>query len=105
MELSVPFMLVIISIASLLAQWLAWRLRIPSILPLLLIGVLLGPGVHLLQPDILFGPLLFPLVSLSVAIILFEGALTLRFDEIRGLGGIVRNLVTVGMLITFAVTH
>lgn len=103
MELSVPFMLVIISIASLLAQWLAWRLRIPSILPLLLIGVLLGPGVHLLQPDILFGPLLFPLVSLSVAIILFEGALTLRFDEIRGLGGIVRNLVTVGMLITFAV--
>ncbi len=60
MELSVPFMLVIISIASLLAQWLAWRLRIPSILPLLLIGVLLGPGVHLLQPDILFGPLLFP---------------------------------------------
>ncbi|MRS16647.1 sodium:proton antiporter [Enterobacteriaceae bacterium RIT691] len=103
MELPVPFMLVIIAIASLLAQWLAWRLRIPAILPLLLIGVLLGPGLHLLQPDMLFGPLLFPLVSLAVAIILFEGALTLRFDEIRGLGGVVRNLVTIGMLITFAV--
>lgn len=103
MELPVPFLLVIIAIASLLAQWLAWRLRIPAILPLLLIGVLLGPGLHILQPDALFGSLLFPLVSLSVAIILFEGALTLRFDEIRGLGGVVRNLVTIGMLITFAV--
>ena len=103
MELSVPFLLVIIAIASLLAQWLAWRLRVPAILPLLLIGVLLGPGLHILQPDDLFGPLLFPLVSLAVAIILFEGALTLRFEEIRGLGGVVRNLVTVGMLITFTV--
>lgn len=103
MELPVPFLLVIIAIASLLAQWLAWGLRIPAILPLLLIGVGLGPVLHILQPDLLFGPLLFPLVSLAVAIILFEGALTLRFDEIRGLGGVVRNLVTVGMLITFAV--
>lgn len=103
MELPVPFLLVIIAIASLLAQWLAWRLRLPAILPLLLIGVLIGPALHILQPDLLFGSLLFPLVSLAVAIILFEGALTLRFDEIRGLGGVVRNLVTVGMLITFAV--
>lgn len=103
MELTTPFVLVMISIASLLAQWLAWRLRLPSILPLLLIGILLGPGIHLLQPDILFGSLLFPLVSLSVAIILFEGALTLRLDELSGLGGVVRNLVTIGMLITFAV--
>lgn len=103
MALPVPFLLVIIAIASLLAQWLAWRLRLPSILPLLLIGVLLGPVLHILEPDQLFGPLLFPLVSLSVAIILFEGALTLRFDEIRGLGGVVRNLVTTGMLVTFSV--
>ncbi|MGL4726655.1 MAG: cation:proton antiporter [Scandinavium sp.] len=103
MELPVPFLLVIIAIASLLAQWLAWRLRLPAILPLLLIGVLIGPALHILQPDLLFGSLLFPLVSLAVAIILFEGALTLRFDEIRGLGGVVRNLVIVGMLITFAV--
>ncbi|WP_234262335.1 cation:proton antiporter [Klebsiella aerogenes] len=103
MELPVPFLLVVIAVASLLAQWLAWRLRLPSILPLLLTGVLLGPALHIIQPDQLFGSLLFPLVSLSVAIILFEGALTLRFDEIRGLGGVVRNLVTTGMLITFSI--
>ncbi|WBF45841.1 cation:proton antiporter [Serratia rubidaea] len=101
MELSAPLMLVVIGLSSLLAQWLAWLLRLPAILPLLLFGIVLGPVVHLVQPDGLFGDLLFPLVSLSVAIILFEGALTLRVEEIRGLGGVVRNLVTVGMLATF----
>ncbi|ANS45082.1 cation:proton antiporter [Serratia inhibens] len=103
MELSAPLMLVIIGLSSLLAQWLAWLLRLPAILPLLLFGIVLGPAVHLVQPDALFGDLLFPLVSLSVAIILFEGALTLRVEEIRGLGGVVRNLVTIGMLMTFLV--
>ena len=101
--LSAPLMLVIIGLGSLLAQWLAWLLKIPAILPLLLLGVVLGPVTHVIQPDALFGNLLFPLVSISVAIILFEGALTLRVDEVRGLGGVVRNLVTIGMLVTFAV--
>ncbi|MGO4743256.1 cation:proton antiporter [Serratia quinivorans] len=103
MELSAPLMLVVIGLSSLLAQWLAWVLRLPAILPLLVFGIVLGPVVHWVQPDALFGDLLFPLVSLSVAIILFEGALTLRVEEIRGLGGVVRNLVTIGMLITFLV--
>ncbi|ANI30360.1 sodium:proton exchanger [Yersinia entomophaga] len=103
MELSPPLMLVVIGLSSLLAQWVAWLLRLPAILPLLLMGIVLGPLVHWVQPDLLFGDLLFPLVSLSVAIILFEGALTLRVEEIRGLGGVVRNLVTVGMLVTFSV--
>lgn len=103
MAMSAPLLLVIIGISSLAAQWVAWLLRLPAILPLLVFGILLGPVGHVLQPDALFGSLLFPLVSLSVAIILFEGALTLRFDEIQGLGKVVRNLVTIGMLITFLV--
>ncbi|MFH8133018.1 cation:proton antiporter [Pantoea osteomyelitidis] len=103
MELTPPLLLVIIGFSSLAAQWVAWLLRLPAILPLLIFGIILGPLTHVLQPDALFGELLFPLVSLSVAIILFEGALTLRFEEIRGLGGVVRNLVTVGMLVTFLV--
>ncbi|WP_312241019.1 sodium:proton antiporter [Pantoea sp.] len=103
MELTPPLLLVIIGLSSLAAQWVAWLLRMPAILPLLIFGIILGPLTHVLQPDALFGDLLFPLVSLSVAIILFEGALTLRFDEIRGLGGVVRNLVTIGMLTTFLV--
>jgi CPA1 family monovalent cation:H+ antiporter len=63
-------------------QWLAWRLRIPAILFLLMTGVLAGPLLGWLRPDMLFGDLFFPFVSLSVALILFEGGLTLEFHQI-----------------------
>ncbi|MGD8450508.1 MAG: cation:proton antiporter [Phycisphaerae bacterium] len=85
------------------AQWLAWRLRLPSILLLLLFGFLAGPVTNLLHPDEVFGGLLLPLVSLSVAVILFEGGLTLNFRELRATGNVVRRLVTVGALATWAV--
>ncbi|RME11266.1 MAG: sodium:proton antiporter [Ardenticatenia bacterium] len=81
-------------------QWLAWRLKIPAILPLLITGFLVGPVLHWLHPRELLGELFFPSISLSVAIILFEGALTLEFREIRRLRGVVRNLITVGALVT-----
>lgn len=67
------------------AQWLAWRLRLPAILFLLLVGIVVGPVLGWLDPDALFGELLFPFVSLAVGLILFEGALTLRLSEIAGL--------------------
>ena len=60
------------------AQWLAWRLSVPSILLLLAFGVAAGPLTGLLQPDDLFGKLLLPGVSLSVAVILFKGGLVSR---------------------------
>ena len=62
------------------AQWLAWRLKLPSILFLLAAGFVAGKsGLGFIDPQALFGEkLLFPIVSLSVAIILFEGGLTLR---------------------------
>ena len=68
------------------AQWLAWRVRLPAILFLLIIGLVLGPVLGLLNPSEDMGELLFPLVSLAVAVILFEGSLTLRFEELRGVG-------------------
>ncbi|USV58012.1 cation:proton antiporter [Aeromonas encheleia] len=92
-----------IALISLLAQWLAWFLRVPAILFLLLSGLLLGPMTGLLDPDQLLGELLFPLVSLSVAIILFEGALTLHLAELKGIGKVVRNLCSIGMLTSFAI--
>ncbi len=84
-------------------QWLASWARLPAILFLLIAGILAGPIFNLLHPDELFGDLLFPFVSLSVAVILFEGSLTLKFEEIRGLGVTVRNLITIGALITWLV--
>lgn len=83
------------------AQWLAWRLRLPSILVLLVVGFIAGPVTGFLNPDELLGDTLFPIVSLSVALILFEGGLSLKFAEVRQTGRIVRNLVTVGALVTW----
>lgn len=87
--------------AGFVCQWIAWRVRLPAILFLLLTGIAIGPVFGLLQPDELLGDLLLPIVSIAVAIILFEGSLTLKFSEIRGRGAVVRNLVSVGVLITW----
>lgn len=80
------------------AQWLAWRLRIPSILLLLTSGFLAGPVLGWVEPDALLGDLLMPLVSISVALILFEGGLTLKLSEWREVGKLVRNLISIGAL-------
>jgi len=77
-------------------QWLAWKLRLPAILPLLLLGILVGPVTGWFDPDAVLGRFLFPLVSLSVALILFEGSLTLRLSELRGIGRGVHGMVTYG---------
>ena len=86
-----------------LAQWLSWKARLPAILLLLLLGLLLGPVSGLFDPDVVFGELLFPLVSLAVGVILFEGSLTLSFREVRGLSTVIRRLVTLGALVSWAV--
>lgn len=91
-------------LAGIACQWIAWRVRLPAIIFLLAAGIAAGPLLGLLDPDALLGDLLFPLVSLAVAVILFEGSLTLRFHEIRGLGRVIRRLITWGMLITWLVT-
>jgi NhaP-type Na+/H+ or K+/H+ antiporter len=75
----------------------------PAILFLLAGGIAAGPMLGFLDPATVFGDLLFPVVSLAVAIILFEGSLTLRYDEIRGHGRMVRNLVPIGALVTCAI--
>jgi CPA1 family monovalent cation:H+ antiporter len=92
-----------IGMVGVLTQWFAWWVKLPAILFLLLIGLLVGPVTGLLDPDALFGDLLFPMVSLSVAVILFEGSLTLRFSDIRGHGKVVSNLVSIGAAVTWLV--
>lgn len=87
--------------AGFACQWIAWRVKVPAILFLLLTGIALGPIMGWLDPDALLGDLLIPFVSIAVAIILFEGSMTLKFSELRGHGAVVRNLVTVGVLITW----
>lgn len=86
-----------------LAQWFAWWVKLPAILFLLLIGIVVGPVTGVFNPDEVFGDLLFPIVSLSVSVILFEGGLTLNFKELRGIESVVLNLVSFGLLVTWVI--
>jgi NhaP-type Na+/H+ or K+/H+ antiporter len=88
---------------GIVAEWLAWRIRLPSILLLLLFGFIAGPITGLLDPDIMFGDLLLPIVSLAVAIVLFEGGLHLRIEELRHTRSTIRNLITIGALVSFTI--
>ncbi len=87
---------------GILAQWIAWRMRLPAIVLLLSFGFALGQltSVDQFLPD----ELLFPVVSLSVGIILFEGGLSLRFKDVRETGRVVLRLVTVGLALTWGIS-
>jgi len=87
-----------------LAQWCGWRFQIPSILLLLTFGLVAGPGIGLLDPDALFGDLVFPVASIAVAVILFEGGLTLNLKEFRESGNIIIRLISIGGLITWVLS-
>lgn len=86
------------------AQWVAWRMRLPSILVLLVTGFLAGPVMGLVEPDHVLGDLLFPAVSAAVAVILFEGGLTLNFAEVRETGKVIRKLITTGAVVTWVLS-
>ena len=90
----------LIIILGVSAQWIAWRIKLPSILLLLLFGFLAGSVFNVLDPEKLLGELLFPAVSLSVGVILFEGGLSLKLENLKKIRGVVRNLLTIGALVT-----
>jgi NhaP-type Na+/H+ or K+/H+ antiporter/Trk K+ transport system NAD-binding subunit len=83
------------------AQWLAWRVRIPAIILLVAAGLAIGPVLGWVQPSRDFGNILHALVALSVAVILFEGGLNLRWHEYRETGIDVIRLVSIGLLMTW----
>lgn len=93
----------IIVALGMLAQLLASRWRVPAILPLLLIGFALGPLGQVLHPSkVLSSAGLSLMTSLAIAIILFEGGLTLKFSDLSGHGLAVRRLITWGAALTWA---
>lgn len=79
------------------AQWIAWRTGWPAIALMLVAGVLAGPVAGVIEPHAVFGELLEPIVSIAVALILFEGGLSLNFRELRRTGGAVTRLVLLGV--------
>lgn len=93
------------------AQWLAWRFNFPAIVLMAIAGVLAGPVLGIFSNpeappgappmEFLFGDFYRPIIAIAVAVILFEGGLTLNFAEIRGLMKGVRRLVIPGALIAW----
>ena len=111
-----------IIILGIFAQWFAWRVKVPAILPLIVIGLLVGPLSTLFTPDgsklispifqvpedpdslgrgLFPGESLFYFVSLAIGIILFEGGLTLQFREVRETQRSILRLISIGSFITF----
>lgn len=101
----------LIAVGGVLAQWVAWRIRLPSILLLLLAGLIAGPVMRsiapgtpmALDPNELLGDLLLPLVGVSVGLILFEGGMTLSLHEVRSRRRTIALLVTLGAVVAWIV--
>ena len=104
MEASILVQLTALIVLGIGACWLAARLHLPSILLLLLFGFAAGPLTGFIEPDRLFGEMLFPFVSLAVAVILFEGGMNLKLNEIRDTEDAVIRLVVIGAIVTFGLT-
>ncbi|MEM6414200.1 MAG: sodium:proton antiporter [Pseudomonadota bacterium] len=99
----------IIGVLGVGAQWVAWRFNLPGIVLMSIAGVIAGPVTGFLWPagydpstasappmETLFGDFYKPIIGVAVAVILFEGGLTLNFSEIKDFGKSVRRLVFPG---------
>ena len=84
------------------AQWFAWRFNLPAIVLMALAGIIAGPALGVLDPVHDFGPYLGPIISIAVALILFEGGLDLNFAELRGGGRAFWRLVLPGAPIAWS---
>jgi len=103
-------------ILGVLSQYFAWKFKIPAILPLIMTGLIVGPisaeyfssdGTKWIEPiwngteGLLPEQILFHFISLSIALILFEGGLTLKFSELKKMGPVIAKLITLGAITTF----
>lgn len=92
----------LIGVLGIGAQWAAWRFRLPAIFLMLAVGVLGGPVLGLIDPEQDFNTLLEPIIKLAVAVILFEGGLSLNFRDLRHAGWPVLRLVAIGVPVGWA---
>lgn len=104
MLFDLPVMLIIVLFLALgiFSQWLANRIKWPSIVVMSIVGLLVGPILGLANPEHTLGSEVFsPIVSLAVAIILFEGSSNLDFRELKGISKAVIRIITIGATIAW----
>ena len=116
-----PVKIALIGALGIGAQWLAWRLQRPAIVLMAIAGLIFGPlvgylmglsfmpsaihdflGIIRLNPISDFGDVYRPMIGLAVAIILFEGGLTLRFKDLGDATAAVKRMVFVAAPIVWA---
>ncbi|HLR51989.1 MAG TPA: sodium:proton antiporter [Candidatus Avamphibacillus sp.] len=93
--------IVVILALGIFSQWLAWRIQWPSIVIMSIAGLIIGPIFGLINPSDALGELYSPIISLAVAIILFEGSSSLDFREIRDISKSVFRIVTWGAFLAW----
>lgn len=98
---SLLFDLMFVIFLGIASQWVAWRTRMPAIVLMSIAGLLVGPVFGWINPEASFGELFGPIISLAVAIILFEGSLNLDFREVKGFNKPLLRIVTLGALIAW----
>ncbi|TFD99719.1 cation:proton antiporter [Jeotgalibacillus salarius] len=98
---SLLFTAMLVVFLGILSQWLSWRIRMPAIVVMSVAGIIVGPLLGFINPEQEFGDLYGPIISMAVAIILFEGSLQLDFREIRDLGRPVFRIVTIGAFLAW----
>lgn len=101
MEISLLFIIMLIGILGIGSQWMAWKFNMPAIVVMSIAGLLVGPFLGIMNPQDSFGDIYSPVISVAVAIILFEGSLNLNFKELSGLGKPVFRISTVGAFLAW----
>jgi len=102
MEAAALSALGVIGFAVSVTTMVSRRVRLPPVLLFLVLGAIAGPSVlHLVDPEEI-GEIFPVTLEVLVAIIVFEGAFSIDVPYLRRVGSVVRNLLTVGLLVTFA---
>ena len=97
MEDTILLLVVGVAVAGVFGQWLGWKFRVPAIIPLLVIGAILGPIGGFVRPSVALGEVMRPAIGMAVAIIVFEGGLNLNLRELRSAGSGILRLIAVAL--------
>lgn len=102
MDMGLPMLLVVAIFISLgiISQWMARLLKFPAIVIMSVAGLLIGPVFQLINPEEVLGSDAYgTIISLAVAIILFEGSSNLNTREISGISKAIKRVLTLGAFI------
>src|SRR5699024_6140339 len=101
MDPSILFTIMLIGFLGIGSQWVAWKFSIPAIVVMSITGLIIGPVFGIINLEETFGDIYDPIISVAVAIILFEGSLSLKGKELRGLGKPLVRIATIGAFIAW----